>query len=181
MFKKAPFLTIVLLLPSCLSAAASASVPKVVVVNIQEIGQESKKFASVRKRIETEIHKRGTEIESLKSQFTQILEKVQQGGKDMKPAALEEKQAQLASLKGQIEVKQQGLQAYAEREMRMAEETLIKEIQVVCEKMNYDIVIPGALYTKPQFNVTAQVMAEMDKGVSAAKDEPKKDAPKAKL
>lgn len=163
------FLTIVLLSTTFAVNAGLAvgQSPRVVVVSIQEIGQKSKKFAAIQKRLESEVNKKGAEIEALKSQFTQMVEKLQQGAKDMKAAAQQELQEKLAGLKGQIEVKQQGIQAYVEREMRSAEESLIKEIQGICKKMNFDIVIPGALYVKPEFDATAQVLAEMDKNVAS--------------
>gem|GEM_PF-2811694 len=166
--KSAQFLTILLLSTvSMVNAEVSTgSNPKIMVVSIQEIGQKSKKFASVQKRIESEVNKRGMEIEELKDQYTKTVEKLQQGGKDMNAAAQQQHHEKLAEYKGKIEVKQQGLQAYAEREMRSAEEILIKEIQAICKRLNFDIVIPGALYIDPKYDATEVVMKEMDKNVS---------------
>lgn len=165
MIKSTQFLTI-LLLSTFSVVNADAANAKVMVVSIQEIGQKSKKFASVQKKIEAEIQKRGMEIEELKTQYTKTVEKLQQGGKDMTAAAQQQHHEKLAEFKGKIEVKQQGLQAYAEREMRSAEEILIKEIQAICKRLNFDIVIPGALYVKPEYDATEVVMKEMDKNVS---------------
>lgn len=179
MIKSTRFLTILLLSTVSVLNADAPSInnsnnnnPKVVVVSIQEIGQKSKKFASVQKRIEGEIQKRGMEIEELKTQYSKTVEKLQNGGKDMTPAAQQQHHEKLAEYKGKIEVKQQGLQAYAEREMRGAEESLIKEIQAICKKLNFDIVIPGALYVKPEYDMTEPVMKEMDKNVTAPVNQP---------
>ena len=168
MIKSTQFLTILLLSTvSMVNAETSVgSSPKVMVVSIQEIGQKSKKFASVQKRIEAEVNKRGMEIEELKTQYSKTVEKLQQGGKDMNATAQQQHHEKLAEYKGKIEVKQQGLQAYAEREMRSAEEILIKEIQVICKRLNFDIVIPGALYADPKYDATDVVMKEMDKNIS---------------
>ncbi len=167
MIKSTQFLTILLLSTVSMVNAevAVGSSPKVMVVSIQEIGQRSKKFASVQKKIEIEIQKRGMEIEELKTQYSKTVEKLQQGGKDMTATAQQQHHEKLAEYKGKIEVKQQGLQAYAEREMRSAEEILIKEIQTICKRLNFDIVIPGALYVKPEYDATEVVMKEMDKSV----------------
>jgi Skp family chaperone for outer membrane proteins len=174
MIKNTRFLTILLLStvsvlnadPAPVAVATVNKCPKVVVVSIQEIGQKSKKFASVQKKIEGDIQKRGMEIEDLKTQYTTTVEKLQNGGKDMTPTAQQQHHEKLAEYKGKIEVKQQGLQAYAEREMRHAEESLIKDIQEICKKLDFDIVIPGALYVKPEFDMTGSVMKEMDKNVA---------------
>jgi Skp family chaperone for outer membrane proteins len=168
MIKSTQFLTILLLSTvSMVNAEVLVGAnSKVMVVSIQEIGQKSKKFASVQKKIEAEIQKRGMEIEELKTQYTKTVEKLQQGGKDMTATAQQQHHEKLAEYKGKIEVKQQGLQAYAEREMRTAEEILIKEIQAICKRLNFDIVIPGALYVKPEYDATDVVMKEMDKNVS---------------
>ena len=173
MIKNTQFLTILLLSTvSVVNAGMAPASPKVMVVSIQEIGQKSKKFASVQKKIETEIQKRGMEIEELKTQYSKTVEKLQQGGKDMTATAQQQHHEKLAEYKGKIEVKQQGLQAYAEREMRSAEEILIKEIQAICKRLNFDIVIPGALYVKPEYDATEVVMKEMDKNVAADVNQP---------
>ncbi len=170
MIKNVRFLTILLLSTvSMVNAGVTVgSCPRVVVINIPEIAQKSKDFAAEQKRIEVEIHKRGAEIEELKTSYTKTVEKLQQGGKDMTATAQQQHHEKLAELKGKIEVKQQGLQAYAEREMRAVEEVLVKKIQTICKKMNFDIVIPGALHVKPEHDVTALIINEMDKTTPAA-------------
>ena len=180
MLKRTHFLTIVLLSSFSFISAGSVQGPRIAVVRIPDVAQKSQKFAAVQKRIEAEINKRGNEIEALKTQIQQIVEKLQNGGKDMKQSVVQEHQEKLASLKGQIEVKQQGLQAYAEREMRSAEESLVGDIQAACKKLDCcDIAIPGALYVKDSkhFDVTDQVIAEMDKNAPAVA---KEAMPKAK-
>ena len=171
MLKRTNFLTIVLLSSVSLVSAGTVQNPRIAIVRIPDIAQKSQKFAALQKNIEAEIKKRGAEIEALKNQFQQILEKLQNGGKDMKQSVIQDYQEKLASLKAQIEVKQQGLQAYAEREMHAAEESLVKDIQTACKKLDCcDIAFPGTLYVKESknFDVTDQVIAEMDKSVSTA-------------
>lgn len=142
--------------------------PSVVVVDLQRVGQTSKKFKQVQEKIEAKIKEKVDALKAMEAQFTQKLEKLQNGAKDMNAATQQKLQEELASLKAQLEVKQRGLQADVEREMRGAEEQLIKEVQALCKRLGYDIVLPGALYAKDEFDKTTQVIAEMDKGVASA-------------
>ncbi len=171
MIKKIQFFTIILLSAATYvhadSTMAVKKVAEIVVVDLQRVGQTSKKFKSVQEKIEARIKEKVDALKAMEAQFSQKLEKLQNGAKDMNAATQQKLQEELASLKAQLEVKQRGLQAEVEREMRSAEEQLIKEVQAICKRLGYDIVLPGALYTKDEYDRTAQVIAEMDRGVVA--------------
>ena len=146
--------------------SAQAKPARVMVVQLQEVGQKSLKFKDMQGKIEKKINDKVTEFKALETQFSQKLEKLQTGAKDMNPSAQQKLQEELASLKGQLEVKQRSIQAAVESEMRVAEEKLIEEVQAICKRLGYDIVIPGAISVKDEYNCTAQVIAEMDRGFS---------------
>ncbi len=145
----------------------NAESPSIVVVHLQEVFAKSIKAKGIQKKVETEVNKRVGELKDIEKSFNEKLEKLQKGGNDMNASAQEKLQSDLASLKAQLEVKQRNLQGYVEAETRKAEETLIKEVQAVCKKLGFDVVLPGVLYSKDQFDKTAQVVAEMDKNVSS--------------
>ena len=158
------------------AAVANVATPRVVVVQLQEVAQKSRWFMEIQKRVEAAVKKIVDEIKSLEQQFNQKLERLQTGSKDLNMAAQQKLQEELASLKGQLEVKQRNLQSYVEQEGRKAEEQLIKTIQAVCKKMGYDIVIPAAIYTKPEFDRTSEVIKQMDADMAATSSEKKADA-----
>lgn len=158
----------IMLLASAFSAHADQmATPTIVVVELQKVFATAKLAKSIQGKVESEVNKRVAELKDIEKRFNELLEKLQKGGNDMNQSAQEKAQSELASLKAQLEVKQRNLQGYVEAETRKAEETLIKEVQKVCKKLGFDIVLPGVLYTKDQFDKTAQVVAEMDKGMAS--------------
>lgn len=155
----------------------AGATPRVVVVQLQEVAQKSRWFMEIQKRVESAVKKIVDEIKSLEQQFNDKLQRLQTGGKDLNTTAQQKLQEELASLKGQLEVKQRNLQSYVEQEGRKAEEQLIKTIQAVCKKMGYDIVIPAAIFAKSEFDRTEEVIKQMDADMASAAPKKAVDTP----
>ena len=171
MIKQVRFFTIVLLSTfACVhaeQAMQSASTPKVVVVNLQHVAESSKWFKQIQAKAEAKLKPQVESFQNMEKTFNDKLQKLQNDAKGMKLEVQQKLQEELASLKAQLDIKQRGLQAAVESEMRAAEEQLIKEVQAVCKRLGYDVVIPGALYAKDDFDRTKQVISDMDKNVAA--------------
>lgn len=172
MVTQARFFAIILLTTFACAQADTTSVqtvaaPKVMVVQLQEVAQNSKWFQAEQKKVENRMKPQIDAFQAMEKSFNEKLQKLQSGAKDMKPEMQQKLQEELASLKAQLEIKQRSLQSTIETEMRSAEEQLIKAVQAVCKRLGFDVVIPGALYVKDQFDATKQVVVELDKNVAA--------------
>lgn len=161
-------------------AGVAPKTPVCVVVDLQVVATKSSAFAKIQKTVEAAVQKMVDEIKALEQKFNKIVEKLQSGSKDMTVEAQNKLQEELASLKAQMDVKQRNLQSYVENEGRKAEMQLIKNIQDECRKKGYDIVIPAAIFVKPEFDRTNEIIEAMDKNSGSAMSTlPSKLAPTA--
>lgn len=163
---KAAGLGLVLLSSSFFANAAQAA-EKVAYVNTPAVFQALPQREVAMKQMQQEFKDRAAELQNIKTEAQEKIQKLKRDGSIMKQADVEKLRIEIGQLESTYKIKGQALEQESQRREGLERQKLFKVIQAavkkVATKQGYDMVVDAQAlrYANPKYDITQEVIKEL--------------------
>jgi outer membrane protein len=155
--------------------AGSASALNVAVIDIKKVMADSKSAISARGQLEAKQKEFQTQVSATEAKLQKNDQELAKQrnllSAEAFKAKLDEFRQQAGSAQKDVQTKQMQLRRAFENSIATIQERMSTIVKAVAAEKNYDLVIPanGLLYHKNEMNITAEVLARLDKELPSMK------------
>jgi Skp family chaperone for outer membrane proteins len=149
---------------------AHSHVVDIVVVNVMEVFQALQEVKEWMQDFQNNLMKKVEQIRAMEQQGIEREKALSIKSKNLTSEAREKERMEIERLKNEIRIQAQSLEEKQQEEQMLLQQRIGEKIKDYCKKMEWKIVIPGALYAAPEHDKTQQVIDGMNKDYAKAKE-----------